>query len=232
MSSYSATSVPLLSTIALQDDPNDNLYFESFPDTIVESYSTRWRHAGGTRNTAKTTAFWSGGSFGAFSLQLDYVAGLYKLESLGVADDKGLQEVDLDAELMVMESKVRWLQALCFPKPDVPRGGYAIKSGILDGEPPKILIVLSSFLVIRGVVDSFSVTWKPPFHPVTIRPYACSVSLGIIRLENFYPDYYDIKAFSGMVPSPPTSTQHEIISRFKGGANWVGIASVVKKVKR
>lgn len=212
---------PLQCSIALKDNPRERLHFESFPADIDESYSPQWRVRGGLA-TAVTTAYWMKGAYGGFSLSLKYVAGLYARENkkLEVAQSDQEKLAHLDKELQAMEAKARWIEALCFPKPKKPRTATERGGGIMRGQPPRILITYGRFLTIDGVVDSWNVTWKPPFHPVSARPYSCIVDIGIQRMDTFYPDYYDIRNIASRRTPPTFNIKKHIRTQLK--KNWVG----------
>jgi len=212
---------PLQCSIAIKDNPKERLLFESFPDSLDEGYSPVWRSRGG-RATAVNTAYWLKGSFDSFNLQLTYVAGLFKLETVeeNKNNNPGQTAVNLDAELQALEKKARWLQALCFPKPKRPRTQAERKSGIIKGQPPRILVTIGRFLHIEGVVDNYTVSWLPPFHPESARPYKCQVSLIIRRIVKFYPDYHDIVGAASRSTPPVIDGVKAFRNRLRN--SWIG----------
>jgi hypothetical protein len=59
------------------------------------------------------------------------------------------------------------------------------------------LIVFGSFLVLRGYITNVSLRWQPPFHPITVRPYGCTVTISFQRLDASYPTWRSIRNSAG-----------------------------------
>jgi len=199
------TARPTQCSIALKDDPTQRQIFESFPDTISESYSASWNPRSPGRANHVLKAWYTGGSYGDFSIDFTIVAGMYTQHDKGSqgntlqafmkvgAEQAAVNEASTtEALLQEAENKVRWLQALCFPRPKVRRS--ADQRGIPWGDPPLVVIALGKFLTIEAVTNRFSVDWSKPFHPQTVQPYAAKVGLTFTRIGTFYPDWYDISS--------------------------------------
>ena len=63
--------------------------------------------------------------------------------------------------------------------------------------PPMCLLVFGSFLVIRGYITNVALRWQPPFHPVTVRPYGCTVTISFQRIDASYPTWRSIRNSAG-----------------------------------
>jgi hypothetical protein len=184
-------SPPIQCSIALRDEPTQRLRFESFPETISEGYNVAYRPRRG-RTSATTAAHYSSGDYDAFNLKLTFYAGLNADLTAPSTVVNGIAGVvNYDAMLQDMEKKVRWLEALCLPKPKRRRISSNRKI-ILAGEPPYVLITIGRFLTITGKVTRITTVWKGPFHPETARPRSADVNLSIKRIFDFYPDWYDV----------------------------------------
>jgi hypothetical protein len=225
---------PTQCSITLKDVPTERLLFESFPTSLSEGYNTKWDTLNAGAATADFRGKYGGGNFDPFSLSLEFVAGLHpkvnrraglgvefvlKESSYGretrIADDRYL-----DQELVMLERKVRWLQALGLPRPtrQRPAGGR----GVVEGEPPEVLITIGRFMTISGIVTSTNTSWKPPFHPVSARPYTAEVSLTIKRLFTFFPDWYDVaeQTVPTVVPFDPIASQRAAKAGVSQTENW------------
>jgi len=205
---------PVMCSIALQEDPRERLVFESFPGSIGEGYQAKLTapNVGGTQ---ATSANYNGGYFDSFSLSLKFVAGLLNeandphfnakfIEAFRKISDDKIRGYAIDGLLQRMEEKVRWLQALCFPRGDVDFETTDKIFTRTPGTPPIVLITFGEFLTISGHVTSVTITWKPPFHPVTARPYSAVVALTIMRLGTYNINWYDV---AGKSPSYGTVAQ-------------------------
>lgn len=204
---------PIQCSVVLKEDPREKLLFESFPlDGISDGYSASFRPKGG-RVPVVTYRYWSGGGYSPFTLSLTFYAGLNPTVNTrfsGVKWTAGnlnrAEEISLDADLQAMEAKVRWLQALCFPRPKRRRSG-ANRKFVAAGQPPRVLVTFGRFWTIEGVAGSCEITWKPPFHPVTARPYRAEVSVSIQRLHTLYIDWYDV----AKIPSVTTTAKQGVV---------------------
>lgn len=198
----SSLTPPTQCSISIKNDPQEILHFESFPASIDESYSPQWR-VRTVKATTIASVLWSKGAYGPFSLALTYVAGLFA-NNLGRTQSvtQAQQDIELDAELKKMEEKARWLEALNFPRANTPRSESDRAAGVFSGQPPTVLITIGRFLVIEGVSDGINISWLPPFHPVSARPYRVDVRITIKRLNTFFPDFDDINAAASLRTTP------------------------------
>ncbi len=205
---------PIQCSITLKETPTEKLLFESFPQRIVEGYSVRYQSRS-TRSTNATYAYYQGGDYTPFRLNLKFVAGLHRdinatLANVALGEDMMVpteavkQGVALDFELQNMETKVRWLEALCFPRPGTPRPSKN-KRFVVAGSPPRVLVTYGRFMTIDGQVQNVEVSWGPKFHHESARPFEATVSIGIKRLSTFYLDWYDISQ-KPMKRSPETQS--------------------------
>lgn len=193
---------PIQCSIVLKEAPAERLLFESFPAAIDESYSASFTRKP-NRTSQEIYALYSGGKYGALSLTLTFVAGLHPVVNRQVGGTtldgitpkqtaEILEKIDVDSELTLMEAKIRWLQALSFPRPKKPRAANVDKRFVLAGEPPRVLITYGRFMTVEGVVTSTQIRWKPPFHAESARPAVADITLSVSRFGSFYPDWYDI----------------------------------------
>ena len=72
-------------------------------------------------------------------------------------------------------------------------------------DPPYVLVVFGSFMVLRCYVRQVSVKWEHPFHPVTCRPYGATVRLSMQRLEKERPSWRSV-AYAALTPQMPLAT--------------------------
>jgi hypothetical protein len=169
-------------------------------------------------------AYYGGGQFGAFSLSLDFVAGLHDSisppqnyapmskalrEAMGVENAR--KELFLD-----LEKKIRWCQALCFPKPKNPpskKDAYYVS----QGQPPRVLITIGEFLTLLGVVQSCNISWNGPWDPIRARPSTANVQLQIERLNYAYPDWYDIRSMVRFENTTIVAAENGILTITTGG---------------
>lgn len=227
---------PTECSLSIKNLPQEKLLFESFPDSLQEGYTARYRSQSAEgRASATIFNYYMGGEYADFGLDLIFVAGantegqITNLQKKPFANYNPqfegqlefLRDVNREVELQKMEAKVRWLEALCFPRPKVrrlPQFGRDLPGG----EPPRVIVTFGSFLTIEGQVRSFDVSWKAPFDPKTARPYVGEVRLVIKRLFEFYPDWYDISgkealraplSFAVGLPTPSIPATQE----FQGG---------------
>lgn len=186
---------PVPCVIALKNNPKERLGFESFPEDIGEGYTVTWAHFDAVRTSDRVSAVYQGGKYSDFSINLVFVAGLFTTTRLygrrNLEPGQLRGSVEINDELKFMEQKVRWLQALAFPRPLQRRGSNARAFGI-SGDPPRVLVTIGQFMTIEGVVSSWNTRWKPPFHPESVRPYVGTVDITIKRIGTFYPSWYDI----------------------------------------
>lgn len=190
---------PIQCSIALKEKPTERLLFESFPSMITETYSVRYRSKN-TRATATTFNYYQGGDYGDFSLTLYFAAGLHQAINTTISgrhlQKQAMPEISrktlqTDTELQKMENKVRWLEALCFPRPDKQRLSKTRKF-VVAGRPPRVLVTFGRFITIDGQSTGVTIRWGAKFHPISARPYAAEVTIGFKRLSTFYLDWYDV----------------------------------------
>jgi len=176
---------PTMCALVLEKEPTEanTLRFESFPveEGIAENYSSKWSADTQTRASEPLVWMWSGGGWSEYTITLEFAAGLWDRQD-DPRDDEQL--------LKAMEAKVRWLQAIAFPKGQKQPPGLSLS---YVGDPPYVLLVFGSFMTLRCVCTGVIVKWKAPFHPNSARPYAASVSIQLQRVSGFYPDFYRIK---------------------------------------
>jgi hypothetical protein len=213
--------------LVLEDDPvgpDSRLNFESFPaEGIEESYAvTGYREIAADRMPQPGFAAYRGGNWSAFTLELKFRAG----DHLGrTVDLKALSVADLEGILTTMEAKARWCQALCFPLRRKIGEAYtqrifgrastgggisesdlqAVGLGQLERvDPPYVLVQFGSWLSIRCYATGYSLKWEHPFHPDTVQPYGCTVSLSLQRLDLDYPTWESIRGQAGGLPQSPS----------------------------
>ena len=220
---YTKQGPPKQCSISIKGEPFRILRFESFPESLTEGYSTTYTHSQ-ARVPNKTNAFYGGGDYGTFRLSLDFVAGLHTNLPAPQRVDSVAGETDIDAAYQEMEQKVRWLEALCFPKNPAKRSADDVELGANFGYPPRILLTIGDFLVIEGVMKSVTVVWKPPFHPVSARPGRASVALGIIRVfprKQGFRDWWDVSGYKYTAPPQVKAAKREVaeteFTRFSKG---------------
>jgi hypothetical protein len=212
--------------LILEDNPvgeDSRLNFESFPaEGIEESYAvTGYREIAADRMPQPGFAAYRGGNWSAFTLELKFRAGDY----LGrTVDLKALSVADLEGILTTMEAKARWCQALCFP---LERKATTFTDRILQNarsagisesdlasvnlgqltrvDPPYVLVQFGSWLTLRCYATGYSIKWEHPFHPVTVQPYGCTVSLSLQRLDLDFPTWGSIRGQAGGLPQSPST---------------------------
>lgn len=228
-------SPPNVATCALvlEDLPvgfDSKLLFESFPEGgIEESYSVNgYREIAADRMPQPGGAAYRGGNWSAFSLELKFRAG----NALGgVASIETLSTTDLESILTQMERRARWCQALTFPGLERSATSFierieanAREAGIDEAtlksanlgqlsrrDPPMVLVVFGSWMTLRCYATGYSMRWEHPFHPVTVQPYGCTVTLSLQRLDKGYPTWKSIRNQAGGLPQSPTVTGSSLI---------------------
>lgn len=208
--------------LVIEDSPvgdDSRLDFESFPSSIEELYSLSTRaEIGANGRPQPSSAAYRGGNWSSFSLQLQFRAG----DRAGA--DPSLPPFDydrnrLEAELIAMERKARWCQALAFPLERKrsgteanrtfgglraslaggPGGASAVAaldaavSILRSNDPPIVLIVFGAWMVIRGYVENVGLRWQGPYDPETVRPYGCEVTLSVKPLMITYPTWQSVR---------------------------------------
>ena len=198
--------------LVLEDEPvgdDSRLNFESFPEQIEEVYAlVSYREIGADRMPQPSGVAYRGGNWSTFSLALNFRVGARPDAQQAARPPQDYDRERLEQELLEMELKARWCQALCFPlKRDLGEfgRGFVSRAGafatqvtqalnnIKRNDPPKLLVVFGSWMVIRGYATNVSLKWEPPFDPVTNRPYGCLVNIQIQPLMVTYPTWQSIR---------------------------------------
>jgi len=191
--------------LVLEAEPTEQVRFQSFPveEGIVEGYNADYVKTPG-RASEPFGRMWTGGDWAPINLSLEFRAGMSYLE-LGTPG----------RTIGKMISKVDWLKAAAFPRTLVrsPRNlkadiGPIESSSSLFGptpyggqtqDPPIVLFVWGFFMVLRGRITAWTVTWKGPFQPISGKPHGANVQLTFQPESGMYPDWYTIK--DGTIPS-------------------------------
>jgi hypothetical protein len=98
-----------------------------------------------------------------------------------------------------MYKKVRWCQALPFPRSDSkPPPGQSFS--VVGGIPPYVLIAFGSFMTIRGLPTGVNITWLGPWDPKSGRPHGAKVDIIVQPHMKVYPDWYYISGAAGSNP--------------------------------
>lgn len=211
--------------IVLEDQPTGidaRMPFESFEQEIEEAYSLDgYQEYAANRMPQPGYVAYRGGNWSPMNLTLHFRADgpLNKRIALGQ-----IQASDVEGILIDMERRVRWFEALGFPLrrsagafaerqiaraqaagfDPIPAASTALRNQVRN-DPPILLLVFGSFLIIRGYLTNVSLRWLPPFHPVTVRPYGCTVTLAIQRIDAAYPTWRTIRNSAGESESSPTN---------------------------
>jgi len=171
---------PVVCSLSLEGvTPIEKITFQSFPSVegIQENYTASYDQSKGLASQP-IAYYYTGGNWGPFTLSLDFVAGM----DVGVNFDKSLQD---------MYKKVRWCEALPFPRSDTrppPGQSFMVPGGI----PQYVLVTIGSFLTIRGLPTGINITWLPPWDPRDGRPTAAKVDIIIQPHMKVNPDWYYI----------------------------------------
>jgi hypothetical protein len=153
-----------------------------------------------------------GGNWSTFSLQLDFRAGQRQSDPSKPGVFQDLDRATLEKELVEMERKARWCQALAFPlRRDLGEFGTRILkrassrgvvvsaqirealSNLRREDPPKILVVFGSWMTLRGYASQVTLKWEGPWDPESNRPFGCSVSMQIQPLMVEYPTWQTVR---------------------------------------
>ena len=215
--------------LVLEDEPvgeDSRLAFESFPEGIDEVYAlTSYREIGADRMPQPGGVAYRGGNWSTFSIELKFRAGERANIERATRPSGDYTREMLEQELREMERKARWCQALCFPLErslgsfGTRISGNAARLGVSQAQvqgalselkrndPPKVLVVFGSWMVIRGYVVNTGIKWEPPIDPVTNRPYGCTVGIQIQPLMVSYPTWQSIRAGGWSQQSQGVSVQ-------------------------
>lgn len=210
--------------LVLENNPvgqDSRLSFESFPeDGFEESYGVSgYREIGADRMPQPGFVAYRGGKWSAFSLSLKFRAE----GTLGRTNKLNeMTTSDLEGILTAMERKARWCQALSFPLSreatsvnrriqraalqgnlNTPAQINGVQAQLTRNDPPYVLVVLGSFLVIRCYCTGYAIKWEHPFHPVTAQPYGCTVNLQFQRQDEGYPNWHTVRDAAGALPQSP-----------------------------
>jgi hypothetical protein len=205
--------------LVLEDNPvgeDSRLVFESFPteEGIEETYSVaQYAEMGQERMPQPGFVAYRGGNWGPLQIKLVFRAGIF---APPVPADQ-LTSADIEQQLIEMERKVRWCQALTFPlERTLGAAGQRIlqrasTSGVRPtaaataavakmrrNDPPIVLVVFGAWHTIRGYVTQVSIRWMGPWHPLTARPYGAEVSITIMPLMAEYPTWQTIRGGAGV----------------------------------
>lgn len=204
--------------IVLEDTPvgaDSRLVFESFPGMWQESYQLRnYRQMGGHRMSQPQFATYQGGDWGPFPLTLIFRAGIG--DGAPASDPLVIGARDIESVLLAMEQKVNWLIALGFPlERQNVEGQRILASATATGnstaisnaqqtaaklrrnDPPFVLLILGTWKIIRGYLKNISWVWKPPFHPISGRPYGAEVRMVFQPIQPAYPTWQSIRNQAG-----------------------------------
>lgn len=203
--------------LVLEDNPvgdDSRLNFESFPESIEEVYAlTSYREIGADRMPQPGGVAYRGGNWSTFSISLVFRAGDRQGDPTRANNFRDLSRATLERELIEMEKKARWCQALAFPlRRDLGEFGQRILSRatargqvvsasvrealsqLRREDPPKVLVVFGSWMTLRGYVVNVGVKWEGPWDPETNRPYGCNVNIQIQPLMVEYPTWQSIRS--------------------------------------
>lgn len=214
--------------LVLEDNPvgeDSKLVFESFPseEGIEESYSVnQYQEMGGERMPQPGFVSYRGGNWGAFQVKLVFRAGLH---APPVPADQ-LASSDIEQQLIEMERKVRWCQALTFPlERSLGATGQRIlaraqttgvqptaaATSAVDrlrrNDPPIVLVTFGAWYTVRGYTQSVNIRWTGPWHPLTARPYGAEVSITIQPIKAEYPTWQSIRNAAGVAGFTTTTPQ-------------------------
>jgi hypothetical protein len=247
--------------LVLEGNPagaDSRLDFESFPaDGFEEAYAVSgYDEQAAERMPQPSYVVYRGGNWSSFTLELKFRAGdvLGRQTSL-----ENVNTSDLNDILVAMERKARWCQALQFglerdASQDIARilttsatGGQS--SDALNGkvkealaaigkvprsDPPYVLVVIGSFLLLRTYVTGVTIKWEGPFHPITAQAYGCTVNIAFQRLDTTHPTWKSVRESAGRVPPTPHNPKirGEInarmsVSRGRGSARAAANAQTV-----
>ena len=208
--------------------PDSELRFESFQGNIEEGYALNaYRQIAADRMPQPGYVAYRGGNWAVFNLELKFRVG----SASGIIPNiTQITPQVLDQLLIDMESKGLWCLAQAFPlmrtasAEEVQRtlgrfrsNGLSPTRAVQDllsrqtrNDPPIILVIFGAFRTIRGYVTNITVRWEGPFHPVSMRPYGCTVNMSIQRILREYPTWESIRNAAGRFPQTairvPTAT--------------------------
>jgi len=245
-------------SLVLEGNPTDDnrLDFESFPaDGFEEAYNVQgYEEMAARRMPQPGYVVYRGGNWSTLSLSLNFRAGdvlarQTSLENINTSDLQGL--------LISMERKARWCQALQFPLKREAKGitdrilgrgntgGFnvsALKSvsalqKLTRNDPPYVLVVIGSFLLLRTYVTACAIKWQAPFHPITAQPYGCEINLTFQRIDVEYPTWDTVRNSAGRIPQTPYNprvrgeiVQRMVTSRGQEGIRAAANASTVTSI--
>lgn len=218
--------------LVLEDEPvgsDSRLEFESFPGEVDETYSVnQYREMGGDRMPQPSHIAYRGGSWSPWTLTLVFRAGIRQADQATAnrpARPGDLDNASLEQQLIEMERKVRWCQALTFPlerslgglesrriqaqvnaanaqlgAQGLPPSGLTTQSinGLRRNDPPIVLVVFGSWWVQRAYAENVSIKWQGPWHPESVRPFGAEVSITLKPLKAVYPTWNLIREQAGV----------------------------------
>ena len=202
--------------LVLEKSPvTERLYFESFPGHVDEQHTAEWAANGGTNLQQPSSYTYRGGNWGDFNLELQFRVG-------GSGSNPDVSGADqLEQMLLAMERKVRWCQALTFPfdgsggisaaveTTEPPRRSKEIYySKLVQGiqnafngasdyvpvtPPSVVLIQFGSWMTLRAYCGMVAIKWGPPWHPISVRPYAATVTMMFKLVKPKLPTWKSIR---------------------------------------
>lgn len=201
---------PVICSLSLEGvTPVEKITFESFPseEGIQENYTASFDQSKGLA-PQPIAYYYTGGNWSPFTLSLKFVAGLNG-------------ETNTDIAQANMQKKVRWCQALSFPRSDTKRPP-GTQFTIAGGIPPYVLVTLGSFMTLRGLCTGTNVTWLPPWDPRNGQPTEAKVDIIIQPHMKVYPDWYYIAGYHGSEDYPriaPKARMAEAERALAGGTD-------------
>lgn len=214
--------------IVLEDRPTGidaRMPFESFEQEIEEAYALNgYQEYAEKRMPQPGYAAYRGGNWSPMNLTLHFRADGALPARPSFIETVVPTDQEIEGILIDMERKIRWFEALGFPLRrsasafadrqiararsaglnPLPATQQALRNQVRN-DPPIVLIVFGSFLVLRGYITNVSLRWQPPFHHVTARPYGCTVTISFQRLDAEYPTWRSIRNSAGSSEHTPNN---------------------------
>ena len=202
----------------LEDEPvgpDSRLVWESFPaEGLEETYAlAAYREMGGNRMPQPAFATYQGGNWQPIPIALNFRAGVNQRNVTGAL---AIDQTDLDRILLEMERKVNWLEALGFPLErrnlearrvlqrstttrNVPASAVSTEQfgKLKRNDPPFVLMIWGTWKIIRGYLTNIVISWQPPYHPISGRPYGATVRMQFQPIMPEYPTWQSIRNQAG-----------------------------------
>lgn len=131
--------------------------FYNFEDGIVESGSVNYADADIIGRAEQIKSYVGTGN--------REIPLTFQFQAQGAEDSADDIVASLTREVLY---PAKWLDALKHPYIDQQSG--------LSHPPPPVLLTVGGLLTARCLATDVQVTWKPPFHPVLLLPYAAEVT--------------------------------------------------------